>query len=277
MRRRGFRYVAGSVKPRDKEDVQRQFRPATNDDIETSRREGYGIHAMPDKQAQADPNGDYLKALSADRRKLWLRAHRGTGKTISAAVPSGSGSYGTPSSGCLAQARQALYGNLNSYVTAQAAMKTFNAPVTAATESDPEVVKVMRQWSRCMARRGFQFDEWEEAHKAASELYGEIRRPLPEPVPQEIEIAVADAECSAETGKSAVERTRYSYHQAKLLKEQEAQINAYRKMRERALAKAKDVLGKHAGQKRQPRSRQCADCTKGMRSNSSWRDVRNAR
>ncbi|MER7500917.1 hypothetical protein AB0L05_04400 [Nonomuraea pusilla] len=220
-----------------------QFRmDLTNDDVTKSRQEGYGIYREPVGQtAPEDPNS-YVNSLPPDRRQAWNQAMQGGGRRAEATLP-GIPKVGIPSEGCIGEAYNELYGDLQTYIRVSGLMNGLGIPLKDRWGRDPQVVAAVEPWRRCMKSQGLPFEGWKDAVEAAVKLYEDKNVPRQKAHPEEIRIATADAECSVQTGKSRVERARFVYYQQRLLEEWEPQIGQYKQIREAALTRARMELG----------------------------------
>lgn len=234
--------AASSTETEGEEHWGGQFRmDLTNDDITKSRREGYGLYRQPTGQsAPKDPN-DYVNSLSPSRRQAWNKAMFGDGGRAEAALP-GITKVGIPSEGCIGEAHNQLYGDLQTYIRVSGVVNGLGIPLKGRWGKDPQVLAATGPWRQCMNSRGFPFKVWSDAVEAAAHLYEDKNVSRRHAHPEEIHIATADAECSVQTGKSRVEHARFAAYQQELLKEWEPQIGQYKQTREAALVKARAEL-----------------------------------
>ncbi|GAA0943922.1 hypothetical protein [Nonomuraea longicatena] len=219
----------------------------TNDDLTRSRREGYGLYRSADQAAAPEElNTAYLRSLSPDRRKAWDKAMLGDGGTAKAAIP-GMAQVAVPAEGCIGAAHAELYGDLQTFIRASGVVNGLGIPLKGQWSKDPQVLAAAESWRRCMGSKGFWYKVWGDAWNAAAEIYQDENVPRRQPHPEEIRIATADAECSVQTGKSRVERDRFTYYQQRAPTEWAPQIGQYRQIREAALIKARTVLSETQG------------------------------
>ncbi|MFF4989573.1 hypothetical protein ACFY19_20440 [Streptosporangium saharense] len=213
----------------------------TNDDVEKSKREGYGLYQEAAGQTTPKDPNTYVNSLPPSRQQAWNRAMVGDGHRAEATLP-GITKVGIPAGGCIGEAYNQLYGDLQTYIRVSGVMNGLGIPLKGRWGKDPQVLAASEPWRQCMKSKGLPFKEWKDAVEAAAKIYEDNKLSRQQAHPEEIRIATADAECSVQTGKSTVERARFTYYQQQLLKEWEPQIGQYKQIREAALVKARAEL-----------------------------------
>ncbi|SEM63629.1 hypothetical protein [Nonomuraea pusilla] len=247
MAMNGFTYHLSSAGTSSSEMARKQwggqFRmDLTNDDVTKSRREGYGFNREPGRQAAPKDPNSFVSSLPPARQQAWNRAMQGGGGRAEANLP-GIARVAIPSEGCIGEAYNELYGDLQTYIRVSGVMNGLGIPLKDRWEKDPQVVAAAEPWRRCMNSKGFPFKVWRDAVGAAVKLYEDKNASRQKAHPEEIRIATADAECSVQTGKSRVERARFAHYQQQVPEEWEPQIGQYKQIREAALTRAQVELG----------------------------------
>ncbi|WP_169948797.1 hypothetical protein [Microbispora sp. H11081] len=105
---------------------------------------------------------------------------------------------------------------------------------------DPRIAAAEREWSDCMRSEGFDYRSTEDVPWASSAADERVVRPRG--TRAEIDTAVADAECRAETGYSAVRRTVYVEAQNRVIDRNRARLDVIRSLNQARLANSARVL-----------------------------------
>lgn len=234
MRGQGFEYHLVPADPALSED--RDF-PYGIDDPAWAARHGLGL-ALRDRAGrqagEGNPNNRYTDGLPPQRRQAYTAALYGTeSKALAVTIPTGQ-QVTMPPDGCLAAARQELYGDLRRWFPAQAITDNLASAIRPKVYADQRFKAAAEQWSRCMAGRGHDFRDPVDLRE----------RFTAGPAEEERRVAVAEAECVvatrlAETGHrlerelGAPVRARYA-----------ADIRAHREFQAAALPRAAELIGK---------------------------------
>jgi len=150
----------------------------------TAGKHGYGLAdaALSPPEQPSDPNADYVASRSPDESTRYLKDL-----------------YDSPS-GCLATVERAQFDAYGVSIEAYDAWDLLKSKAFA----DPRLVRAWKDWSSCMQRRGFDYNNSEDAR-------GSLRSDLSRIVPtgtisldsgiltafrdEEIRVAVADSNC----------------------------------------------------------------------------------
>jgi len=171
MRSEGFDYipvdplaqraaVLGSSRLTD-EDFQQQY--------------GYGISTLWGRgKPQADPNQRIRLGLSPADRRVYDRLLWGdnTGATFTEAVDSGNFEK---LGGCTRQATEKVFGGAQVLTEIQGKLDALEERIL----QDQRMVRAIEQWSRCMAKAGFRYEEPEAIDSDLFERMEKIVGPLP--------------------------------------------------------------------------------------------------
>jgi hypothetical protein len=221
MAANGFAFPVAVTNPYDDD----EWRP----DLRVRRERGYGLRA-----AGRSGESEYLRRLSPAQRHAYERALSGSRNTATLRLSGGQEfTYGT--SGCTAEGRAGLYGDVASavrvfYVPQQAHLQVRQRLVDAAPMRE-----AIARWTTCMSQRGLPYPSMAAARAAAAAAAG------PAAVALERRIAVADGECALAVGTTeVVDRVGRAYA-AELPIEQIHELNAVAAVRARALQRASEL------------------------------------
>lgn len=217
------------------------------DDIAWAREHGYGsrIQAKADKARLGNPNIAYRKSLSDERRENYDTALDGgaTARLISAEVPDG-GTYSKQAGGCVGEAEEQLYGDLETWFAADKTATGLRARAMDAVLKDTRFTAAVKRWSACMRRAGHAYTD----PAAAREAVRDQAQRLPEKQAFEAErkIAVSDAVCARETSLRAMAEEREAHHIDRLRGEYGDALDTVRRIQRDALARAERIAGRHS-------------------------------
>ncbi|MET8341069.1 hypothetical protein ABZV14_45585 [Streptosporangium canum] len=242
MKKRGFTYVQN---PSSATDVA----PTLGEDpygltVEQAQRTGYkSAENAGDSPGEVDRSG--ISKLSEEEQKRWGEAFfgRDDAPEIKADLPGG-GRVGTTSEGCLAEAREKLYGSLSDYV--KLTYLAGNLPIRARREasSDADMTRIDSAWSSCMASKEHSGLKNPDAARGRSlESHRRLGIGSDEARAQEISLAVADAECEKTTDYAAQRIRIEDRYYEKMLQKFAKELTDARKMNASALLHAKEALG----------------------------------
>jgi hypothetical protein len=241
MRRHGLRYI---VVPRRKDDPI-PSRPYGSDDVTRARRYGYGIRELRRLVAgrPENPQDRYMRSLPPALAQPYMEALIGAeASRVSVALPNGH-VFSQPGGGCVAETRKALYGDLRDMLRVQYMVLTIDQEVYQRVTSDRQFIAAVDAWRGCMRRRGYEFDDPGAARDAAAGP--EVARAVDASGldARERSIAVADADCSRQTGLFTTATRLDQHYHVDVLKEREGEVLAYRERRAAALERARRLLG----------------------------------
>ncbi|WP_152990695.1 hypothetical protein [Sphaerimonospora mesophila] len=241
MAQKGFTYVK---EPTPTEDVA----PTLNQDpygvtAEKAKRSGYNAaETLSDSPGETDRSG--VTKLSSIEQKNWGEAYFGPDNApeITATIP-GYGEVGTPSEGCLSQAREEIYGPLKEWIKLD--FLAGNLPLEARwkASADPEMKSINSAWSSCMAGKGYSgFKDPSQARIKAQEFHQRLGIGSDEARSKEVSLATADAECETATDYAPHRIKIEDKYYAQVLEARSADVTAIKEMNQRALSRAKEVL-----------------------------------
>ncbi|MCD0452616.1 hypothetical protein LO762_26035 [Actinocorallia sp. API 0066] len=207
--------------------------------VADAKRHGYPKDPVNDRPAtETDPGNG---GLSASDKAKWHAAYFGDGSSsVEIELPNGE-SVGTNANGCLAEARATLYGSveLEIRVVNFAGM----LPIVAQRQIrvDPALKTLNDAWAACVKAKGLgEFADPEAARVKAKEFASqgtpaEARK-------KEITLAVADAECEAETDYAPKRRTLEDRYYTVALQKYQGPVTEIISANKHALTKAKQIL-----------------------------------
>lgn len=118
------------------------------------------------------------------------------GPTSSGAIPepkpANVGGRSIPAGGCNGQVAREIYGSSAARANPYYLAEKINRDDFRASETNPKVLAAFRDWSKCMASKGFTYSNPNQAMKS-------FGFSTPGPAPAEIATATADVECKNQT------------------------------------------------------------------------------
>ncbi|MCF6472834.1 hypothetical protein FAF44_31225 [Nonomuraea sp. MG754425] len=243
MRDQGFRYV--SAEPARKNPQDRTFRFVI-DDVSWAERHGLGTQdrLRAGDDAAMGPNEQYARGLSKAARAAYGVALMGPPpaeqrKPLEIRLPHGE-VVGMSGSGCVAEARTELYGDLRAWFRSTMVLNNLTPFVAAAIEKDSAYRVSLKNWAACMRGAGHPYENPGELRAAAAKL---IAGRDPDAAHRiEVPLAVAEARCAQRTGLGAaisgVERREW----AALARLHRPDIETLRRLRLGALDRARHVV-----------------------------------
>jgi len=112
-----------------------------------------------------------------------------------------------PLTGCLASAKQTLYGSSETAARVETEIPEFTTTLTEEVEQEPSYADALRRWQDCMAAAGTRAQSPQELIERLEVRYARDGV-TPELVAEERALAAQDAHCDAETGlRAAYQRT----------------------------------------------------------------------
>ncbi|MBB5939288.1 hypothetical protein [Streptomyces zagrosensis] len=215
--------------------------PRRGDDVELRRRHGYGAapsEASP--QAGRDPNAAHLRSLSKSRQQRYGHALSGTPQhRISVRLPDRSVAF-MNEDGCVARTEKHLYGDLRTWLKAQMVAINVETEVLRLVSDDKRLRHTEEPWRRCMRESGHTYRTPEAARTAATAVREETEkskstRGKNSKVPEDIAIAVADAQCDRHVGRAKLVRSLDHHYRDQVARTRSEEIVTYRTLRTRGL------------------------------------------
>ncbi|MGV9251206.1 hypothetical protein [Streptomyces sp. NPDC003697] len=247
MRNHGFQYrLAPDMPGSELETPERRF---GLDDVAWARGHGYGLAeaaASGDRDGKAavekSPQALYITSLSPRRQADFDRALNGTDRAAIVVPAPGRGKIFTSADGCQADARRHLYGDLQKWTEAKAAVVNLEYYTYDDVVAEPRYTKALADWRTCMKSRGL-------AYPSSSEAIGAVAkenrsRTAEEARKHETTVAVADAECNREAGLARIGARLQREHVQKAARHEFAgQAGYYTRAVTTALGRARSVVG----------------------------------
>ena len=158
--------------------------------------------------------------------------------------------HSVPGGGCLGMGRAAVFGDIKQQLRLEDARETARSEIWSQTLADEAVVSALENWTDCVARQGYEFDDPPHSYDTAlaaaqSGNYDEERN-----------IATVAAECTSSATLNLAVEAAYLVAANRSLAQLEADLVAYRQVETEALTRARDILrggrviGGHAGRRR---------------------------
>ncbi|MEU1483175.1 hypothetical protein [Streptomyces sp. NPDC005752] len=240
MEDKGFTYWMGPVASADARRAGRYV----NDDIAWAKKYGYGrpFDEAAEKDRREHPNVRYPNGLPRKDRIRYNTSLNGDyDDVLRVDLPAG-GTMETPREGCWAEARNRLYGDLETWFKAKKTVTGLSPLYVPDILADERLRKAVAAWSSCMKKAGLPFSSPEQLREkriARTEgmSSGEART-------YETELAVSDAGCAVESSLGKTARALEREHLSVLLKEYEKENTTYQRMRLTALAHAREPDGR---------------------------------
>ena len=205
----------------------------SSDDVVERAQHGYGLTTGQDQPRELDINGKYLSTLSSSQRRQYDEALLGplNANTGQVRLLDGSVVYFTLT-GCVANARTQLYGNNMLFMETSIFVENLRSEVERRVLSDDRYLAALDAWRQCMHTTGYVVENPDAAVKLASS----------QSLPDEKEIAVADANCSQRTRLTATGRALDRTYEAKIIAEQRHRVDIYAQMLRVSLPKAREIV-----------------------------------
>ncbi|MGI5428113.1 hypothetical protein [Streptomyces sp. CA-179760] len=217
------------------------------DDVAWAREHGYGsrIREKADRARREDPGHRYRARLSASLRAAFDTALDGgpDAHPLSVDVPGG-GTIRKRAGGCLAEAETKLYGELRTWFRVDAVAGNLRPLYVPDLMKDKRFTAAVAAWARCMRQSGHAYADPAAAREDVQQRAASLSRA--EAFLFETRVAVADAECARETSLKATGTERERYYVDRLRDRFGADLDRYRRLRLRALARAEQITGPRA-------------------------------
>jgi hypothetical protein len=238
MKQRGFRYwPAPPSEPHELKDF-----PYVVDDMAWARSHGYGgdLQQRAEDERRNDPTVAYVKRLSPARQQDYVAARTGDGgKSLEVTAPNGL-DIGQNSTGCLAEAEGALYGDFREWF--RVSVITGNLPDHSVDiRRDPRFRGAVESWSACMAEKGHPYKSPSHLRQALEERTGDLSRG--EAHRTEVRLATAEASCARSTPLSATVRSLTRHYDNIVREKYGSDIDTKRRMQLAALKRAREITG----------------------------------
>lgn len=167
---------------------------------------------------------------------------------VSVELPGGSVTS-IPSTGCFAQGRSAVYGDLKTYLRLTTIETDVRIAVRSPLDSDTAWQSATDHWKQCMRQRGFNgydtpFDARDAVYQSYSKYYSgpantaqlqQIRK-------SELQTSLADAQCAAQFDLKAVWKAGVARSSQQFLSSNAADILEWRTMVETAAKRGRELL-----------------------------------
>ena len=229
MERAGFRYwVEPAPTPR------RTF-PYVMDDPAWARRYGYTSY-RPQDSAAPSPNQQYFASLPAGRRSAATVALNGPRpEGLEARLPNGLRVQHSDR-GCVSEARRTLYRDAETWFRVTKVAESLPGFRAGLVTADPDFTDGVNRWAACMRGRGHDYPNPAELHAE----FSAARQQLPRP--DEIRLAVAEAECAGTSGLAAVARRLDRHYQDLISQQSRPDLEARRRLQSLALPRAHTIV-----------------------------------
>jgi hypothetical protein len=213
MSQKGFRYTVSPLTAVSGSDEARII------DMSKRRSQGYGLYAQyavaktaasdPAPNSSAGPSGDpatdpatmtndeYLATLPAAKQAAYMTTLRGGNSDFREILIRGTQKVTFSGKGCEAQSRQALYGDLDDWITLDYFPQNVNSTLTGRVTKNPRYVAAVRSWKTCMTGKGYDYASPDDAYRQIKAAYT-TRGATPALRRQEIAVATADGSCAGE-------------------------------------------------------------------------------
>lgn len=250
MNERGFEYRP--MKYQSTEELMPWTENRVAGDLKAAKESGYGLTsgiALADLAPQSESPIDNVPA---DQRDAFLQALQGslnhardTGNMVSVEVP-GMGGLSWDTNSCSASARRAVYGDDVEYMRMIAVQNEMINAIDALVDKDPLYTGVTAQWSKCMEKRGFNYDHPGIIQSDLMALYESGKIDLARLDEIEKKVAIADSECYLQNGMGEAELAAQQRAEAKLRSTRQSDIDEMAALLRSALERAQVMAGSEA-------------------------------
>jgi hypothetical protein len=194
-----------------------QLRPAD------AAQQGYGDEINRDpQQRQGDLEEAYRAALAPADRARYDKLKGTSGPQVEVVLPGGI-VVSAAASGCVAEARERIYGSVKNFLT------VFYLPQGALTdlrnvEKETEVKEALARYEGCMKAAGYSVGFPQAARELAESYYRGRPSPHNRPAARELQIATSDGRCRSSSGLSQAYAKAAERRAARWIREHEAEI-----------------------------------------------------
>ncbi|MEU8679641.1 hypothetical protein [Streptomyces sp. NPDC048560] len=237
MESKGFKYWMGTVVSVDARKAGRYV----IDDVAWAKKYGYGrpFDEAAEKDRREHPNVRYPNGLpKKDRIRYNVALNGEFDDVLRVELPAG-GTIGTPRTGCWAGAQTQLYGDLKSWSEAKKTVTGLTPLYVPDILADERMKKAVGAWSHCMKKSGRPFASPDDLREKRIALTAGMNSP--DAGKFEIDLAVTEATCAAQTSLGKTARTLERAYLAPLLKKYGKENVTYQRMRLTALSRAQDL------------------------------------
>ncbi|MFD8528612.1 hypothetical protein ACFV0L_14475 [Streptosporangium canum] len=241
MEGKGFTYVKN---PAPQSDVV----PAVGQDnygqsLQEASTTGYrSAEIVGDSPADIDRSG--VQKLPQDQQQKWGDALLGpdSGPEVTVNIPM-FGEVGTPTDGCLTEARRTLYGSIEQWLKLDFLSGNMLLQAQKSARADSEVSELNSAWSTCMAEKGHKgLGSPDSARAETRRIHATLGIGSSEARDREIGIATADAECDTKIAYGPKRRAIEDDYYRRTLVKYKTEIAALRSMNAKASIRADEIL-----------------------------------
>jgi hypothetical protein len=247
MGNKGFRYSATPIPTSELREASTP-RWYGNDDEVVARQQGYGVSsgrratALGVADRAQDPNARLVQRLPPADQQRYTEALFGRVQDYQqVALPNGK-RMSVSVSGCVADARRQLYGDVREYLRLTHVVTNLGAEVYRLVVADSRYLHALDAWRGCMRQRGYGYDSPGAAVEAIGALAGASAASRAAARGTEVRVAVADARCAARSRLVAVANELDRKYDARVAHEQAGAILALQRLRAAALERAKALI-----------------------------------
>jgi hypothetical protein len=215
--------------------------------LDERRRDGYGLFKSYSGKGQEPPEAEQrVRQLPPDQRAAYHKALMGSEDTRQAIQLPGGGEVGFPTTGCVAEARRQIFGDLLVSARVAHVPSALDSRISQQVDTDPAYVKAENAWRGCMKRKGYAYQHPGDGYPDLQARY-EKEGPSQRLRQQEIAIAVADAECARQAEIPAAVRTAKQHGAEKLPEIEQQALRELTGSWLTAVANARRIAERRAG------------------------------
>lgn len=212
-------------------------------DVGWARRNGYGSR-FSDRMAEiqrTDPNAAYANGLPEPERARYDATLHGlsSGSLVTARLPGG-GTVRASGSSCLAEAKDELYGDFETWFQVEKTAENLASTYAGKVLADSRFVHAIGLWSTCMKERGHDVADPPGARELLTKLTDGMSRD--EAFGVEVDLAVAEASCATATPLAGTARAVRDEYHAKALARYGDEVATYERMSVAALGRAREIV-----------------------------------
>ena len=216
--------------------------------LETARREGYGLTELSYIEEEhagdsSDLNSEIYRSLSMAEQHRYDDVLWGSPDTVISVEVDDELAVSNSGDGCVADARRTLYGDLTTWLRLEYIALNVLSEASIRVQEDREVITAQAEWSDCMTRSGYAFDEVGDAVNYAVAAYDRLVSQDPGAAfDAEMTVAVADAACRVESEYDHALVAAQHRAAAQSVTERQADLLAAQELRARAAEVARTLL-----------------------------------
>lgn len=206
------------------------------DDVGWARKHGYGTLLGRPGERNQDASGG---KLAPERERAWQRTLLGSGHQLVADLP-GLGRVSAPDTGCIAEARRTLYGDLAGWYRVRRVVDHLGSYLADQVGAASEYRTGLAAWARCVRERGYAASSPDDLRELVARQEAESVGEQAEA--QEIAAAETEAGCASSTGFAQTIAGLERRYRPKIERRFARELEALKSFEREAIPRARQTL-----------------------------------